>query len=200
MRSLSPTPTRHPSFRGVVLRSVLTPCPPSRNGRGWVAREGRNIMAHQARAMGRASTPRLSVFGHAFRLLGLQLVAFLDDPTCRWLHILRATNGSGLATLVSLSDLVTASRERRLLDPPVVPPAPPRRPPQAPLQVPVRAGRRAALQRLRASGAPSFVNDQWRAQGVPSCVVEAGAGSRQTWESLTDEQSLEAADTLRQQA
>jgi hypothetical protein len=24
-------------------------------------------MAHQARAMGRASTPRLSVFGHAFR-------------------------------------------------------------------------------------------------------------------------------------
>ena len=34
VRSLSPTPTRHPSFRGVVLRSVLTPCPPSRNGRG----------------------------------------------------------------------------------------------------------------------------------------------------------------------
>ena len=34
MRLLSPTPTRHPSFRGVVLRSVLTPCPPSRNGRG----------------------------------------------------------------------------------------------------------------------------------------------------------------------
>ena len=34
VRSLSPTPTRRPSFRGVVLRSVLTPCPPSRNGRG----------------------------------------------------------------------------------------------------------------------------------------------------------------------
>lgn len=48
------------------------------------------------------------------RLLGRQLAAFLDDPTCRRLHILRATNGSGLATLVSLSDLVTASRERRL--------------------------------------------------------------------------------------
>jgi hypothetical protein len=48
------------------------------------------------------------------RLLGRQLVAFLDDPTCRRLHILRATNGSGLATLVSLSDLVAASLERRL--------------------------------------------------------------------------------------
>lgn len=48
------------------------------------------------------------------RLLGRQLAAFLDDPACRRLHILRATNGSGLATLVSLSDLVAASRERRL--------------------------------------------------------------------------------------
>jgi hypothetical protein len=37
VRSLSPTPTRHPSFRGVVLRSVVTPCPPSRNGRGSAA-------------------------------------------------------------------------------------------------------------------------------------------------------------------
>lgn len=47
-------------------------------------------------------------------LLGRQLAAFLDDPACRQLHILRATNGSGMAALVSLSDLVAASRERRL--------------------------------------------------------------------------------------
>lgn len=48
------------------------------------------------------------------RLLGRQLASFLDDPVCRRLHILRATNGSGVAILVSLSELVTASRERRL--------------------------------------------------------------------------------------
>lgn len=48
------------------------------------------------------------------RLLGRQLEAFLGDPTWRRLHILRATNGSGIATLVNLSDLVAASRARRL--------------------------------------------------------------------------------------
>jgi len=48
------------------------------------------------------------------RLLGRQLAAFLDDPACRRMHILRATNGSGMAALVSLRDLVSASRERRL--------------------------------------------------------------------------------------
>ncbi|MBR7651737.1 hypothetical protein KCX83_05295 [Brucella oryzae] len=48
------------------------------------------------------------------RLLGRQLAAFLDDPSCRRLNILRATDGSGMAALVSLSDLVAASRDRRL--------------------------------------------------------------------------------------
>jgi hypothetical protein len=48
------------------------------------------------------------------RLLGRQLAAFMDDPACQRMHILRATNGSGMAALVSLRDLVAASRERRL--------------------------------------------------------------------------------------
>ena len=33
VRSLSPTPTRRPSFRGVVLKSVLTQCSPA--GSSW---------------------------------------------------------------------------------------------------------------------------------------------------------------------
>ncbi|MDR7225232.1 sacsin N-terminal ATP-binding-like domain-containing protein [Aminobacter aminovorans] len=48
------------------------------------------------------------------KLLGRQLATLLEDATFRHLHILRATNGSGLAKLVSLSDLATASRDRRL--------------------------------------------------------------------------------------
>lgn len=48
------------------------------------------------------------------KLLGRQLAALLEDARFRHLHILRATNGSGLAKLVSLSDLATASRDRRL--------------------------------------------------------------------------------------
>ncbi|MGX9991939.1 sacsin N-terminal ATP-binding-like domain-containing protein [Rhizobium sp. Z1P35] len=48
------------------------------------------------------------------KLLGRQLSALLEDARFRHLHILRATNGSGLAKLVSLSDLATASRDRRL--------------------------------------------------------------------------------------
>lgn len=48
------------------------------------------------------------------KLLGRGLAALLDDARFRHLHILRATNGSGLAKLVSLSDLATASRDRRL--------------------------------------------------------------------------------------
>ncbi|MGO8203483.1 sacsin N-terminal ATP-binding-like domain-containing protein [Rhizobium ruizarguesonis] len=48
------------------------------------------------------------------KLLGRQLAALLEDARFRHLHILRATNGSGLAKLVSLSDLATASQDRRL--------------------------------------------------------------------------------------
>lgn len=48
------------------------------------------------------------------KLLGRQLAAFLDDPAGRRLHILRATDGSGVAALVSLSDLVAASQGQRL--------------------------------------------------------------------------------------
>ncbi len=48
------------------------------------------------------------------KLLGRQLAALLEDARFRHLHILRATNGSGSAKLISLSDLATASRDRRV--------------------------------------------------------------------------------------
>ncbi|MDW9378091.1 hypothetical protein GOC57_29745 [Sinorhizobium meliloti] len=48
------------------------------------------------------------------KLLGRQLGTLQEESTSRHLHILRATNGSGLAKLVSLSDLAIASRDRRL--------------------------------------------------------------------------------------
>lgn len=48
------------------------------------------------------------------KLLGRQLATLLEDSKSRHLHILRATDGSGSAKLVSLSDLAAASREKRL--------------------------------------------------------------------------------------